>query len=220
MFSTHSSSLESVAQGTSLNSVRPTFQRQGLPYPKLLEHDNKQSDNNNNGNYFHAIQFHGCLALDATCTVVLFKKQLFKKNKTKKHLFGPTPNHLVSLQTTIFFLRLLHFLLGFLCRHQLLHTLKWNPWLKPLTTQKKKNIIKAIRPTRPPLSKPVPGPSCALCYQMKNSPGLNLQNSPKVIFARGRCSSVSARQHFGLIFRICPTALSSQPLHPPAPTPL
>lgn len=95
--------------------------------------------------------------------------------------------------------------------------------VKPLTQttdhSEKKNIIKAIRPTRPPLSKPVPGPSCALCYQMKNSPGLNLQNSPKVIFARRRCSSVSARQHFGLIFRICPTALSSQPLHPPRPHP-
>lgn len=51
-----------------------TFQGQGLPNPKLFEHDNKQPDNNSNGNYFHAIQSHGCLALDTACAKALFKK--------------------------------------------------------------------------------------------------------------------------------------------------
>lgn len=138
--------------------AHPTFQRQRLPYSKLLEHDHKQSDNNNNGNNFHAIQTHDCRALDGTCTIVLFKKQL------QEQLIS-TVGHPVSQQTTIFFLRLLHFLLAFLCRHQLLQTLKRNPWLKPLTTQKK--IIKAVRPKHSSLSKPVRSPSSPLATRWK-----------------------------------------------------
>lgn len=44
-----------------------TFQWQRLPDPKLLEHDNKQSDNNSDGNHFHAIQSHGHIVSDTAC---------------------------------------------------------------------------------------------------------------------------------------------------------
>lgn len=71
-----------------------TFQRQRLPYSKLLEHDHKQSNHNNNGNYFHAIQFHDCLALDGTCTICPlqnnFRSSLFTLTITLYHSRQPS----------------------------------------------------------------------------------------------------------------------------------
>lgn len=55
-------------------SQRLTFEWQGLPNSKLFEHDIKQPDNNSNGNYFHAIHCHCCLALDTACAKALLKK--------------------------------------------------------------------------------------------------------------------------------------------------
>lgn len=61
-------SLKSTKSNTeALQTSGLTFQRQRLPDPKLLEHDNKQSDHNSDGNHFHAIQSHGHIVLDAAC---------------------------------------------------------------------------------------------------------------------------------------------------------
>lgn len=64
IFKYHESQIiPNLSRQTSLDLILGlTFQRQRLPNPKLLQHNNKQSDNNNDGDYFHAL--HVCLASD------------------------------------------------------------------------------------------------------------------------------------------------------------
>lgn len=75
--------------------IRLTFQWQRLPYPELFEHDNKQTNDNSNGNYFHAIQTHCCLALD-----IAFEKLVLGKTAILILIEQLVPTNIICSQSS------------------------------------------------------------------------------------------------------------------------